>query len=481
MVPSCAKSEGPFTCLGCGGGLVLRQGKVNVYHFAHRQLSLGCSGGAESAQHKAAKLLVEKYCSRLIFTGRCITRAHEIKRQYIDCEAKQEYRYDTNKNYSADVAIFQQGVLESIVEVRVSHATTGDALESRTACVGVNSVWETAADEILDQQTDLFTTESTVEIRSLLHQYKAYECTPICRRRVREAEEMAEFDRQQEIDGTTRPCGGCGVLGFDAVTMEAPDTKTGYLCAKCSKKCPSCDAYMSIEKTGCCASCSHRWEKWNKRWDYLRKASLEKRKQRSLRTIAPVIRRYCIYLRWRRRRSLRVLGPHLKRYAVFLVWRLRLHMCLRARSYHKATEHLRKIPKWKDVGQFSAFVVNEWFMWIRHLILNFNLIAAERLLSNPLADAEEPLLAELNSTLASRVRASLVIERLVRKSLPYIRWKLRKKIMHDVHRMYRQYQRWVTPDPDPIVTTPPTAPVKRVAGDRKITDFFARPKRARVA
>lgn len=65
-------------------------------------------------------------------------------------------------------------------------------------------------------------------------------------------------------------------------------------------------------------------------------------------------------------------------------------MCLRARSYHKATEHLRKIPKWKDVGQFSAFVVNEWSMWIRHLILNFNLIAAERLLSNLLADAEGP-------------------------------------------------------------------------------------------
>ena len=138
-----------------------------MYHFAHRQRSLACSGGDESARHKAAKLLIAKYCSRLIFTGRCITRAHEIKRQYADSSAQLEYRYDTNKMYSADVTIFQMGVLESIVEVRISHATTGDALESRTACVGVNSVWEISAEDMLDQQTDLFTTENAVKIRSL--------------------------------------------------------------------------------------------------------------------------------------------------------------------------------------------------------------------------------------------------------------------------------------------------------------------------
>ncbi|CAN0456987.1 unnamed protein product, partial [Ascophyllum nodosum] len=167
VVPSCLKAEGPFTCLECDRSLVLRQGKINVYHFAHLQRSLACSGGGESARHKAAKLLIAKYCSRLIFTGRCITRAHEIKRQYADSSAQLEYRYDTNKMYSADVTIFQMGVLESIVEVRISHATTGDALESRTACVGVNSVWEISAEDMLDQQTDLFTTENAVKIRSL--------------------------------------------------------------------------------------------------------------------------------------------------------------------------------------------------------------------------------------------------------------------------------------------------------------------------
>lgn len=478
MVPSCAKSEGLFTCLGCGGGLVLRQGKVNVYHFAHRQHSLGCSGGGESAQHKAAKLLVEKYCSRLIFTGRCITRAHEIKRQYTDCEAKQEYRYDTNKLYSADVAIFQQGVLESIVEVCVSHATTGDALESRTACVGVNSVWEIAADEILSQQTELLTTEDAVEIRSLLHQYKAYECTPMCRRRVREAEEMVAFDRQQEIYRTTRPCSGCGVLGRDAVTMHAPDTQTGYLCVKCSRKCPSCYDNTSKEKAGCCASCRHALDKPNNRWDHLRKAWFENRKSRSLRILGPVFKRYAIYLSWKRRGSLRIVGPCVKKFSAFLAWRRRLYMCLRARSYHKATEHLKTIPRWKEPGRFITLVVNDWSTWISDLMLNFQFVAAEQLLSNPLPDAGETRLAELKSALVSRVRASLVLRRLLRKSLLYIRWTRRYRRIHDVQCMYRNYQRWITPAP--VATLYPKIPEKRVAGSRKITDFFPGPKRPKV-
>lgn len=117
VVPSCFKTEGPFTCLECAGALVLKQGKTKVFHFAHRHLSPGCSGGGESALHEAAKLLVEKYCSRLLFKGKCVAGTHNIARQYTDSKAKQEYRYDANKNYSADVAIFQNHSLVSIVEV----------------------------------------------------------------------------------------------------------------------------------------------------------------------------------------------------------------------------------------------------------------------------------------------------------------------------------------------------------------------------
>ncbi|CAN0070717.1 unnamed protein product, partial [Ectocarpus sp. 12 AP-2014] len=35
MVPSCSKAEGSFKCLECSQNLVLKQGKIKVFHFAH--------------------------------------------------------------------------------------------------------------------------------------------------------------------------------------------------------------------------------------------------------------------------------------------------------------------------------------------------------------------------------------------------------------------------------------------------------------
>lgn len=148
-----------------------------MFHFAHRHQSPDCSGGGESALHRAAKLLVEKYCSRLVFRGSCITSEHHISQQYTNSVSQQEYRYDTTKNYSADVAVFQNGVMSAIVEVCASHATTGESLESRTACVGVNNAWEVSATKILNQHADLFTTANAVEVHSLLnHKPDACSC-----------------------------------------------------------------------------------------------------------------------------------------------------------------------------------------------------------------------------------------------------------------------------------------------------------------
>lgn len=52
-LPNVDKSTGPFTCVGCGETLVLRQGIVNRYHFAHKHTS-SCGGG-ESILHRATK------------------------------------------------------------------------------------------------------------------------------------------------------------------------------------------------------------------------------------------------------------------------------------------------------------------------------------------------------------------------------------------------------------------------------------------
>lgn len=198
VLPSCSNDEGPFTCLGCDGELVLWKSKVTVFHFAHRRLSHGCSGGGDSAMHKAAKMLIENYCSRLLFEGQCVTGTHSLARQYSGSCARRDYRYDQNVNNSAGVAIFVDGALESVVEVRASHPTTGESLESRQSCVGVNNLWEVSAVDVLSKQTELYTTTNTVHVRSLLP-YEVDECASRCRERIREAEDVAEMTRREKM------------------------------------------------------------------------------------------------------------------------------------------------------------------------------------------------------------------------------------------------------------------------------------------
>ncbi|CAN0057922.1 unnamed protein product, partial [Pylaiella littoralis] len=141
--------EGPLTCLECAGALVRKQGKIRVLHFAHHLMSPDCSGGGESALYK------EKFGNREVlfaphFQGQVCYRKAMIPRKHADSSAQQEYRCDANKSYSADVAIFQNGAITSIVEV--SHATTGESLKSRTARIGANNVCRISAIDILNQQ-----------------------------------------------------------------------------------------------------------------------------------------------------------------------------------------------------------------------------------------------------------------------------------------------------------------------------------------
>ena len=68
-------------------------------------------------------------------------------------------------------------------------------------------------------------------------------------------------------------------------------------------------------------------------------------------------------------------------------------------------------------------------------------------------------MVELKALLVSRVHASSILRRLLRKSIPYIRWTLRNRRVAEVARMYRQYQRWV--QPRAIDTTAHKTPEKR--------------------
>lgn len=150
----------------------------------------------------------------------------------------------------------------------------------------------------------------------------------------------------------------------------------------------------------------------------------------------------------------------------------RLYLCFLARSYQKATEHLNAIPEWEDAGQFSVLVVSEWSMWMSDLILNFQFVAAWRLLSNPLADAGGPLLAQLDSTSWFQVYAL---------HWSYNGW-FQSRMSTSVGRCgngdctLSNVCTASTSTGSPPVRSSPHLPKPPI-----ITDFFAKPKRARVA
>ena len=146
-------------------------------------------------------------------------------------------------------------------------------------------------------------------------------------------------------------------------------------------------------------------------------------------------------------------------------------------KFEEAIKHLDAKPKWRDMNHYTDVVKELYFDSLRVALKLNRASYIKESLATPLVAIEAPLLTELKVVVVRLIRAERTLRRLLQKCLPYIRWTLRKRRVHDSQRMYRQYQRWVT-TLGPIVTTAPEAPQKRVvAGNRKITDFFARPKR----
>lgn len=225
VIPSCSRDEGPFTCMGCSKSLVLKQGDKKVFHFAHKAFSSTCSGGGESAVHKAAKLILATYSARFTFSGGC-KKGHRVEKRYDRSTGVNEYRYDNL--HSADVALFEEGVIRSIVEVRVTHATTDEALWSRNECVGVTNVWEVRADDVLKAQDTLYVTKDCVSIGSLL----TYP-TPLCDNMCHVYIECLECGKLGH-----RTCGLdlCRLCIHPCVRCERPTRKGDDLCLCCKYK-----------------------------------------------------------------------------------------------------------------------------------------------------------------------------------------------------------------------------------------------------
>lgn len=206
VLPSCAKDHGPFKCIECSDKMVVRQGDKRRWHFAHLGTDAsGCSAGGESMRQLAAKLIVAKYITKINFVHSCPSGQHRHFRYYERYTSPQEFRYDGQN--SADVPVVEDGNLRAIVEVKLCHATTGRALESRISLVGVENLWVVDATKVLESQCELHHSKSKIK----LHAETSTGCRPcaVALKRKRDAEkDMRDAERaRREVERASQPPG----------------------------------------------------------------------------------------------------------------------------------------------------------------------------------------------------------------------------------------------------------------------------------
>lgn len=194
VLPSCEKTQGPFKCVECSERLVVRQGGVNRWHFAHMGTdAAGCSGGGESLRQLAAKLIVTKYIKIINFVQLCPSGQHKHERQYELCATSEDIDYDGR--HSSDVAIAQDGELRAVIEVKVCHATTGAALELRVCRVGVENMWVVDTMKVLRSQCELHYAKGNIDFEAANNT----ECGPCEVEREKErVEREAEYEAGRE-------------------------------------------------------------------------------------------------------------------------------------------------------------------------------------------------------------------------------------------------------------------------------------------
>lgn len=153
-LPSCDKSEGPFSCLECSEKLNLRQGEINKWHFAHVTVGTQCRGGGEPLRHRAAKMILVKYMNTINFVQKCRKKRHVHIRRYERCTASQDYKYDGR--HVADVAILTSaGTLRAIVNVDISFPFKTRRDPILVALASPGNVWEVNGTTVINSQRKL--------------------------------------------------------------------------------------------------------------------------------------------------------------------------------------------------------------------------------------------------------------------------------------------------------------------------------------
>lgn len=187
VTPTCSKEQGPFECVECSEKLILKQGPILAYHFAHANVDNdgGCSGSGDALKIRAAKLDIVEYISSIKFIAPCPKGLHKHERQYWGCRASQD-------RSSADVSVFLGGELKAMVRVTAgdtdSSENTGESLESRVMRVGAANVWQVRATDVLPLQRNMHRASETINLTAS----NARECAECAH-----ALEVTERERQQ--------------------------------------------------------------------------------------------------------------------------------------------------------------------------------------------------------------------------------------------------------------------------------------------
>lgn len=221
VLPAFAFKGQDLGCFECSGDVTFKKGSTKRKHFAHKRSVESCSGGGESAEHFAAKLVVCKYIMSIDFEKSCSMGNHCVSRRYDNCIVKSKVSMDDGTRL--DVGVYRGKLLVGIIEVFHTHTTSGPSLTSREDRVGLDVVWEIRACEILDAQADLDGPNGTATLRDkrdgILSDY-----TLACK-----------LGNDFKKTTAKRPCLGCGLWACNYFKMRRGYSSYMYdnACCKC--------------------------------------------------------------------------------------------------------------------------------------------------------------------------------------------------------------------------------------------------------
>lgn len=238
------KSEGPFSCLGCGGKVIARQGSVRAWHYAHTAVSSTVNCG-ESLLHRTAKHLLCAHLSSWRFQLRCCQCDGEVR----------VHTFGASKYVGSEEHVF--GAFRIDVAVLNVAAAENTANSPPVVAIEVRHTHAVSAEKRLGLGFPVI----EVSAATVVHCWEAgtWECPYSDEHTCQDC--LAEAERKLR-----RPCMECGTwftkTSADLYEVDPPFDHLypcAYFCAACGDSCPTCGDFVprrQILKYRRCLACN---------------------------------------------------------------------------------------------------------------------------------------------------------------------------------------------------------------------------------